>query len=235
MAVRHFHRSTIPTLVCTATQRITDRQMAFKPKFISFDCYGTLINFEMGPAAKALVRGSRSGRSDACFPRQLSSLSPRRSTGRVEALFRRRGELHSAGVQGAWRGISGSGCSRAVRRDPDLATSPERGRGAGGDRSALPAGDPLELDGRSDPGQRRPSQGAVSRRLHRRGGARVQAAAADVRIHVRPARLRAGSDDARLVELPIRPDDAPPTWASWPRRSSIAVTNRRPTTMASAG
>ncbi|HUG23592.1 hypothetical protein [Piscinibacter sp.] len=25
--------------------------MPFKPKFISFDCYGTLINFEMGPAA----------------------------------------------------------------------------------------------------------------------------------------------------------------------------------------
>jgi 2-haloacid dehalogenase len=28
--------------------------MIFKPKFISFDCYGTLINFEMGPAAKRL-------------------------------------------------------------------------------------------------------------------------------------------------------------------------------------
>ncbi len=28
--------------------------MIFKPKFISFDCYGTLINFEMGPTAKGL-------------------------------------------------------------------------------------------------------------------------------------------------------------------------------------
>lgn len=28
--------------------------MTFKPKFISFDCYGTLINFEMGPTAKGL-------------------------------------------------------------------------------------------------------------------------------------------------------------------------------------
>lgn len=27
-----------------------------KPKFISFDCYGTLINFEMGPAAKSLFK-----------------------------------------------------------------------------------------------------------------------------------------------------------------------------------
>jgi 2-haloacid dehalogenase len=28
--------------------------MTFRPKFISFDCYGTLINFEMGPTAKRL-------------------------------------------------------------------------------------------------------------------------------------------------------------------------------------
>lgn len=28
--------------------------MIFTPKFISFDCYGTLINFEMGPTAKRL-------------------------------------------------------------------------------------------------------------------------------------------------------------------------------------
>jgi 2-haloacid dehalogenase len=42
---------------------IKEIQMTFKPKFISFDCYGTLINFEMGPTAKRLfedrVPGSR--------------------------------------------------------------------------------------------------------------------------------------------------------------------------------
>ncbi len=27
---------------------------SFKPKFITFDCYGTLIYFEMAPAARAL-------------------------------------------------------------------------------------------------------------------------------------------------------------------------------------
>jgi 2-haloacid dehalogenase len=30
--------------------------MTFRPKFISFDCYGTLIDFEMGPAAKSLFK-----------------------------------------------------------------------------------------------------------------------------------------------------------------------------------
>ncbi|MFX5494091.1 hypothetical protein ABTD62_20350, partial [Acinetobacter baumannii] len=29
-------------------------QRTFKPKYISFDCYGTLINFEMGPTARML-------------------------------------------------------------------------------------------------------------------------------------------------------------------------------------
>jgi 2-haloacid dehalogenase len=28
--------------------------MTFRPRFISFDCYGTLINFEMGPTARVL-------------------------------------------------------------------------------------------------------------------------------------------------------------------------------------
>src|SRR5687767_7891983 len=30
--------------------------MSFRPKFISFDCYGTLINFEMGPTASRLFK-----------------------------------------------------------------------------------------------------------------------------------------------------------------------------------
>jgi 2-haloacid dehalogenase len=30
--------------------------MSFRPKFISFDCYGTLIDFEMGPAAQRLFK-----------------------------------------------------------------------------------------------------------------------------------------------------------------------------------
>lgn len=31
--------------------------MTFRPDFISFDCYGTLINFEMGPTAERLFSG----------------------------------------------------------------------------------------------------------------------------------------------------------------------------------
>ena len=31
-----------------------DDKMTFRPDFISFDCYGTLINFEMGPTAEKL-------------------------------------------------------------------------------------------------------------------------------------------------------------------------------------
>ncbi len=31
--------------------------MSYRPKFISFDCYGTLINFEMGPTARQIYSG----------------------------------------------------------------------------------------------------------------------------------------------------------------------------------
>ena len=181
--------------------------MTFKPKFISFDCYGTLINFEMGPTAKNLFEERvPAGRMPAFLDsfrayrldEVLGEWKPFFDV--VENSIQRACKAH--GVE--YRPI---GRRRTVRRHPDLAAASERRRGPGGDRSARPAGDPVELDGRPDPRQRRPPQGAVSRRLHRRGSARVQAAAADLRIYVRPARLRAGADDARLVELPLRPDD----------------------------
>ena len=35
--------------------------MIFKPKYISFDCYGTMINFEMGPTAKGLFEDRVAG------------------------------------------------------------------------------------------------------------------------------------------------------------------------------
>ena len=39
----------------------------FKPKFVSFDCYGTLINFEMGPAAQRVYASRLSPREMEAF------------------------------------------------------------------------------------------------------------------------------------------------------------------------
>lgn len=41
--------------------------MILKPKFISFDCYGTLINFEMGPTAKGIFEDRVPGDRMAAF------------------------------------------------------------------------------------------------------------------------------------------------------------------------
>ena len=49
--MRHFRSRRIHRLISTPTSGFADE---FKPKFISFDCYGTLINFEMGPTANSL-------------------------------------------------------------------------------------------------------------------------------------------------------------------------------------
>ena len=43
--------------------------MASKPKFISVDCYGTLINFEMGPTAKILFEDRIAGMAKAFIDR----------------------------------------------------------------------------------------------------------------------------------------------------------------------
>ena len=56
MAIRHLFGTRISTLVCISTRRITSPQMPFKPRFISFDRYGTLNDFEMGPTAHRLFR-----------------------------------------------------------------------------------------------------------------------------------------------------------------------------------
>jgi 2-haloacid dehalogenase len=47
--------------------------MIFKPKFISFDCYGTLINFEMGPTAKGLFEDRVPGDRMAAFLNSFSA------------------------------------------------------------------------------------------------------------------------------------------------------------------
>src|SRR5436190_16826838 len=51
--MRHFRSRGIHRLISIPTSGCP---IAFKPKFISFDCYGTLINFEMGPAANRLFK-----------------------------------------------------------------------------------------------------------------------------------------------------------------------------------
>ena len=170
--------------------------MAFKPKFISFDCYGTLIDFEMGPAANSLFKDRVPADRMPAFLDSFRAYRLDEVLGEWKPFF----DVVENSIQRACKahGVDyrSSDAVALYRRHPDLATASERGRGAEGDRPAHPAGAPVELDGRPDSVQRRPSQGTVSRRVHRRGGARVQTADQDLRVHVRPARLRAGPDDA---------------------------------------
>lgn len=47
--------------------------MSLRPKFITFDCYGTLINFEMGPAARTTYADRIEGVAMDAFVRDFSS------------------------------------------------------------------------------------------------------------------------------------------------------------------
>ncbi len=45
----------------------------FKPKFVTFDCYGTLINFEMAPVARQVYADRLSGEALEVFCRDFSA------------------------------------------------------------------------------------------------------------------------------------------------------------------
>lgn len=46
-----------------------------KPKFMTFDCYGTLINFEMAPVARRVYADRLSGEALAFRKRQCANPS----------------------------------------------------------------------------------------------------------------------------------------------------------------
>ncbi len=49
----------------------------FKPKFITFDCYGTLINFDMAGAAERCFKDRVSAQEIAGLHHRFRHLSPR--------------------------------------------------------------------------------------------------------------------------------------------------------------
>jgi len=84
--------------------------VAFKPKFISFDCHGTLINFEMGPAARNLFM-------DRLTADRMHEMQMRNSTWSNLALTVRELSQDMAVAHLEWR-IEGDRDADAGRREP---------------------------------------------------------------------------------------------------------------------
>ena len=177
--------------------------MAFKPKFISFDCYGTLINFEMGPAANRLFKDRVPADRMPGFLDSFRAYRLDEVLGEwkpffdvVENSIRRACKSHGVDYTPS-DAIALYEAIPTWQPHPNVVEVLE----------AIAPHIPLVILSNSMvdliPGERRSSQSGVPRGLYRRGSARVQAADADVRIHVRSTRVRAPTDDARLVELSV--------------------------------
>ena len=68
----------------------------FRPKYITFDCYGTLTNFDMAGAARRVYGAQLSPTAMAQFIEDFSRLSPGRGAGRLEALYRGGAQFRSS-------------------------------------------------------------------------------------------------------------------------------------------
>ena len=203
--------------------------MPFRPKFISFDCYGTLINFEMGPTAKSLFEDRIPADRMPAFLDSFRAYRLDEVLGEWKPFF----DVVANSIQRAckahdveYRETDAVALYDAIptwQPHPNVVEVLE----------AIAPHYPLVILSNSMVDLIPSSVAHLKAPFHAVYTAEearsYKPRHAGVRIHVRSARLRAGADDALLIELSIRSDDARPTWASWPRLSSIGATNRRPT------
>ena len=178
---------------------------------LTFDCYGTLIDWEtgicaaLGPVARGQGVASTRDELLAAFaaaeaPQQAgdarSALSGA-ARARARALAERFGVAADAAAAQAF--------GRSIR---DWPAFPGLGRCARLPEAALSAGDPVQRRSRLLRAQRAQARGRVRRRLHRGGHRLVQAGSAQFRVHAGPARRaghRARADPAHGAIAVSRP------------------------------
>ena len=186
----------------------------FRPKYVSFDCYGTLIEWPMNPITHELVGDQIPAEEWDQFVSGVPRLPLRPGPRRVLPLRAGAAGLLRAGLpQVGCEGRPGRG--QAVRRRrPQLGAPPGRGGAAEEDGRALQAGDPLQRRRLLPAGERAPARCGLPRGLHRGAGRLLQAPLRGVRVHARPARRVPRGLRARLLAHPLRPPCRCTTWAS---------------------
>jgi hypothetical protein len=163
--------------------------MKIRPKYITFDCYGTLTRFRMGDLARKMfadrIPAERMEQfiadfSAYRFDEVLGDWQPYETV--LKNSLRRLCRKWSCSTSTPKR-------SSTTTRCPPGAARRRAGR-AVEDRARDSARDPVERVGQPDPAQRREARRAVSTASTRRSSAGLQAAAAALRVHARFARLQ---------------------------------------------
>ena len=162
----------------------------FRPKYITFDCYGTLTNFDMAGAARRVY-------GEQLLPEAMASFVEASTGYRLDE------------VLGPWKPfleVVHNSIERSCKRNrypfkpedaqriyeevPTWGPHPDVPAGLARGGQGNPAGDPVQLHEQPDHVERGKARRALSHGHHRRRGWRLQAADEGLRIHARQARLR---------------------------------------------
>ena len=173
-------------------------EIEFRPDYVTFDCYGTLINFEIQAVTRRLL-------GDQVTPEEFDAFVPLFRAYRYDQVcgdsfysYEQLLEDAFTRVCGRW-GLrvpegSGKAFADAVRSWGPHADIPSPLKTLGGE---LPAGDPLQrrhqLPGHLGP----PARSGVPRRLHRGAGRGLQAQVPGVRVHAR----HLGTEPDRILHV----------------------------------
>ena len=167
----------------------TARQtMTFRPKYITFDCYGTLTRMRMGDMAREMFADHIPADRMEQFLADFSAYRFDEVSGRLAAVRRVAEELDPASVPQMETAVPGRRSPAVLRRRPHLGPARRRAGRPGQGRQGDPAGDPVQRHEQRDPDERRPARRTVPPCLHRTAGAGLQAAPAGLRVHARFAR-----------------------------------------------
>ncbi len=163
---------------------------AFRPRFITFDCYGTLNNFQMSHLTSTLFSDWVPPDPHARIHDRLQRLSPRRSPRGLEALCRGDQAGLASLLQTLGPSLRPGRGPAPVRGHPHLGPASRRPGAVGQSRAGFPARYSVERVRQPDPPQRGETWRAVPCRVHGRAGAGLQAPPLGLRIPDRPAGLR---------------------------------------------
>ena len=179
--------------------------MAFRPKYVTFDCYGTLTRFRMGDMAREMF-------ADRIPAERMEQFVADFSAYRFDEVL---GDWkpYEVVLKNALRrtcrkwklAVSGSRGAAVLRRGADL--GPARGRGRRGSRRSR-SEIPLVILSNASDDQIQSNVAKLGapfhRRLHGPAGTGLQAAPQGVRVHARLARLR--PEDMLHVSSSLRYD-----------------------------
>ena len=196
-------RHSILSVTTTAFHR-SRFAMTFRPKYITFDCYGTLTYFPMHQMAYDIYEGQLPPEQMRLFVKDFAAYRFDEVMGDWKPYHADHPVGAAAHLQAPRPHLPRRRRAAGLRRRTDLGPARRRAACAHPRRQENSAGDPVQRHERADPLTTWPSCRRRSTRSTPRRMPRLQAAPASLRVHARPARLCTRGLPARFRQPALR-------------------------------